>query len=275
MFCCDYALPCHRVNSSTYSTIPFRRNCRLPYAFYRSMHGAMTANCCAISITRTIAERRMRRWRWRRPVRHRYVSLNLRYIDNVQNPEERINHLKAASKFFSEHKDRAFESKMAEEAHRLLSLQLQYEKELDHKFVFAGLTVDAFISILLIEGAGKRAEHVRAAWKVPDKRWWWLKIKALSTTHNWEGLETFAKSKKSPIGYEPFVVSPFVAAPLMLDSSSVPHTTAIGARGNLCRAMRCACSARPIRSVWSVGEGSRERKGTRRQGKTRVSLGCF
>lgn len=38
-------------------------------------------------------------------------------------------------------------------------------------------------------------------------RWWWLKLKALIDVRDWEGLEAFAKSKKSPIGYEPFVVS--------------------------------------------------------------------
>jgi hypothetical protein len=40
-----------------------------------------------------------------------------------------------------------------------------------------------------------------------DRRWWWLKLKALVNVRDWEGLEAFAKSKKSPIGYEAFVVS--------------------------------------------------------------------
>jgi len=39
-----------------------------------------------------------------------------------------------------------------------------------------------------------------------DFRFWWIKIKALARNKDWEGLEAFAKSKKSPIGYEPFVV---------------------------------------------------------------------
>lgn len=123
--------------------------------------------------------------------------------------EERIEHLKQAAKFFSEDKARAFEAKMAEEAQRLLAVQLLYERETDHRHVFAGLTVDAFISELLIEKLDKRAERIRAEWKVPDKRWWWLKLKALAKTHSWEAIETFAKSKKSPIGYEPFVVGVF------------------------------------------------------------------
>ena len=43
-------------------------------------------------------------------------------------------------------------------------------------------------------------------WIDTDGRFWWIKIKALARNKDWEGLENFAKSKKSPIGYEPFVV---------------------------------------------------------------------
>jgi len=59
---------------------------------------------------------------------------------------------------------------MAEDAKRLLSLQMAYERELGHKFLFAGLSVNDFIYTLLCEGLGKRAEKVRADWRVPDKR---------------------------------------------------------------------------------------------------------
>jgi hypothetical protein len=60
---------------------------------------------------------------------------------------------------------------MAEDAHRLLSLQLAYERELENKFQFAGLSVNDFMSRLLAEGLGKRAERVRVDWKVADKRY--------------------------------------------------------------------------------------------------------
>jgi hypothetical protein len=59
---------------------------------------------------------------------------------------------------------------MAEDAKRLLSLQLAYERDTDHKFPFAGLSVNDFVYTLLSEGFGKRAEKVRADWRVPDKR---------------------------------------------------------------------------------------------------------
>ncbi|WVW83415.1 hypothetical protein I302_105435 [Kwoniella bestiolae CBS 10118] len=119
--------------------------------------------------------------------------------------EERLEHLKRAAKSFGESKERLFESKMVDDAHRLLTLQQTYERELDHKFSFSGLSVNQFIHKLLLEGFTKRAERVRADWKVPDKRFWWIKLKALAERKDWEGLEGFAKFKKSPIGYEPFV----------------------------------------------------------------------
>ncbi|CAB1327603.1 unnamed protein product [Coregonus sp. 'balchen'] len=36
-------------------------------------------------------------------------------------------------------------------------------------------------------------------------RYWWLKLTALAEKEDWEEMEKFAKSKKSPIGYLPFV----------------------------------------------------------------------
>jgi hypothetical protein len=39
---------------------------------------------------------------------------------------------------------------------------------------------------------------------VPFCRFWIVKVKALAQSRNWPELEKFSKSKKSPIGYEPF-----------------------------------------------------------------------
>ena len=46
------------------------------------------------------------------------------------------------------------------------------------------------------------AEQLRKEFKVPDKRFHWLKVRALAESRDWIELEKFAKSKKSPIGYE-------------------------------------------------------------------------
>lgn len=58
---------------------------------------------------------------------------------------------------------------------------------------------------LLKLGDIKNAEKKKAEYKVPDKRFWWLRIQVLAETFQWSELEKFSKSKKSPIGYEPFV----------------------------------------------------------------------
>jgi len=46
--------------------------------------------------------------------------------------------------------------------------------------------------------------RIKSDFKVPDRRFWWIKIKALAYIRDWAGLEKFSKEKKSPIGYAPF-----------------------------------------------------------------------
>lgn len=58
---------------------------------------------------------------------------------------------------------------------------------------------------LLAIGDTKMAEKLKSEYKVQDRRWWWLRIQCMAEHHQWEEIEKFSKSKKSPIGYEPFV----------------------------------------------------------------------
>lgn len=53
-------------------------------------------------------------------------------------------------------------------------------------------------------GHSKRAARVKSDFKVPDRRYWFIKVKALAQLRDWAALEKFAKEKKSPIGYGPF-----------------------------------------------------------------------
>ncbi|KAG7217730.1 hypothetical protein INR49_020977 [Caranx melampygus] len=63
----------------------------------------------------------------------------------------------------------------------------------------------ATMEALLALGLHKQAEQLYRDFRVPDKRYWWLKLKSLAEKEEWEELEKFSKSKKSPIGYLPFV----------------------------------------------------------------------
>lgn len=83
---------------------------------------------------------------------------------------------------------------------KLLHLQQQLEKDIHQSFV--GLSVSETIYKCMTEGQASRASKVKSEFKVPDKRYWWIKLRALVEIRDWENLEKFAKSKKSPIGYE-------------------------------------------------------------------------
>ena len=112
---------------------------------------------------------------------------------------------------------------MMEESARLLIFQQQLEKETDGKITFFGLSVTETIRTCLLNGMSRRADKIKSEFKVPDKRYvsslskahdnepitlcrfWYIKLQALTATRDFDGLDTFAKSKRSPIGYEPFV----------------------------------------------------------------------
>lgn len=107
---------------------------------------------------------------------------------------------------------------------KLITLQQVLEKETGGRFTFVGTSVNETIRLCLVNGMTKKAEKVWSDWKVPDKRfvyllitrhiriltpttarYWYIKLYALTEIRDFESLETFAASKKSPIGYEPFV----------------------------------------------------------------------
>jgi hypothetical protein len=121
---------------------------------------------------------------------------------------------------------------MTEEQVRLLGFQAALEKEEGGRPGMVGLSLNETIRQCFIRGNVKKAEKLRGDWKVPDKRYWRcagvrshmhalpaltracahsIRISALIATRDWEGLWTFAGSKKSPVGYTDFV-SRLVAA---------------------------------------------------------------
>lgn len=126
---------------------------------------------------------------------------------------------------------------MVEDQIRLLVLQQQLEQEAAASGrPFVGLSINATIRQCLLAGLDKKADKTRSDFKVPDKRcasglsllapcawerpnnltrfgagicdldrFWYIKLRALVALRDWDALDTFARSKKSPIGYEPWV----------------------------------------------------------------------
>uniref|UniRef100_A0A8B9HT94 Vacuolar protein sorting-associated protein 16 homolog n=1 Tax=Astyanax mexicanus TaxID=7994 RepID=A0A8B9HT94_ASTMX len=116
--------------------------------------------------------------------------------------EARVAHLQSAVDEYNKAKNE-FAAKTTEEEMRLLRFQKKLEEEKGESLV--GFSLHDTLRTLLAVGLHKHAEQLYKDFKVPDKRFWWLKLTALAEKEDWEELEKFAKSKKSPIGYLPFV----------------------------------------------------------------------
>lgn len=70
---------------------------------------------------------------------------------------------------------------------------------------FVGLSLHDTVEKLLENNQIKLADKLRSEYKMPDNRYWWLRILTLAKKSDWAELDRFSKSKKPPVGYEPFV----------------------------------------------------------------------
>ncbi|XP_028809833.1 vacuolar protein sorting-associated protein 16 homolog isoform X2 [Denticeps clupeoides] len=116
--------------------------------------------------------------------------------------EARLSLLQSAVDEYNKAKNE-FAAKATDEEMRLLRFQRRLEEEKGEQLL--GLSLQDTLRVLLSVGLNKPAEQLYKDFRVPDKRYWWLKITALADKEDWDELEKFAKSKKSPIGYLPFV----------------------------------------------------------------------
>uniref|UniRef100_A0A8C4QZR3 Vacuolar protein sorting-associated protein 16 homolog n=1 Tax=Eptatretus burgeri TaxID=7764 RepID=A0A8C4QZR3_EPTBU len=107
----------------------------------------------------------------------------------------------AATEFSKAKND--FAAKATEDQFRLLRQQKQHSQKLGLDLLH--LSLHATILKLLRSGHVAIAERFVRDHHLPDRRWWWLKVEALAYLGDWLELEKFSKSKKSPIGYQPFV----------------------------------------------------------------------
>jgi hypothetical protein len=109
--------------------------------------------------------------------------------------------IEIASNYKRAHKD--VEAELCEDHRKLLKQQ----KALDEKYgrAFHGISLHDTVKELLVLGDIKAAEKIRCEHKMSDKHFWYLRIKILGANYQWDELEKFSKSKKSPIGYEPFI----------------------------------------------------------------------
>jgi len=117
--------------------------------------------------------------------------------------EQKLQLLDEARRLFGS--DEKFNSTSLSEEIRLVKIQMIIDK--NYKLQMNGKSLYETIGDLFKLNILEEAEKLRKEFKIPDtsESWWHLKAKSLAKGHLWEELEKFSKSKKSPIGYEPFV----------------------------------------------------------------------
>ena len=133
-----------------------------------------------------------------------------------------IDKLKSAARLLRDSKEFAPQVNALEDAHKLLRFQETFERELNERYV--GLSVNETINKLIVGGNMKRAGRVQAEFKVPEKTFAWVRLRALVMRRDWRELEESSKARKSPIGWE---VSPTVLCSVLRASAnrSCSHTS--------------------------------------------------
>ncbi|TKA29238.1 hypothetical protein B0A50_03748 [Salinomyces thailandicus] len=133
--------------------------------------------------------------------------------------------LKMAAKLVRDSKEYALQVSALEDAQKLLRFQEAFEKDLNDRYV--GLSVNLTMSKLIKAGYMKRAQKVQSEFKVPDKTYWWVRLRALVSRRDWRELEDTSKARKSPIGWEAFFNEIIGAGNTKIASLFIPKCTAL------------------------------------------------
>ncbi|KAJ6037142.1 hypothetical protein N7540_001421 [Penicillium herquei] len=142
-------------------------------------------------------------------------------------PQRTAEKLVLASRLLSDSKDPTviLQQKMISEASQLLKAQESLDKDLADRSEFLGLSLNETIYRLVRAGYGKRAQKMQAEFKMSEKTYWWLRLRALVAKRDWGELEEIGRNKKSPIGWEPFYNEILGAGNTKLASVFIPKCT--------------------------------------------------
>ncbi|KNC51588.1 vacuolar protein sorting-associated protein [Thecamonas trahens ATCC 50062] len=135
---------------------------------------------------------------------HESANIMVREAYAAPTASERDRLLRQAITFYAESRESVFEANATKEQLNLLAFQTDMQRQ-NPGHTFVNLSLSSTIYELVVIGLVKDADKLRKHFKVPDKRYSWLMVRGLAAASNWTELEKFAsKSKKSPIGFEPF-----------------------------------------------------------------------
>jgi hypothetical protein len=149
-----------------------------------------------------------------------------------------LDKLKLASKYLSDSRDppAVFTRSALDDAQKLLQLQTQFERDLQQStrdipnrdsavVSLVGLSAHDTIFTLIKEGHTKRAHKIMSEFKIPEKSYTWLRLRALVASRRFIDVEEWSKQKKSPIGWEPFFNEVLAAGNTRVASMFIPKCT--------------------------------------------------
>lgn len=119
--------------------------------------------------------------------------------------QKKTDKLRLASRLLSDSKDPAvlFQQKALSEEIQLLKVQEALDKDVaDGTTEFVGLSVNETVYRLIRSGYGKRAQKIQSEFKMSEKTYWWIRLRALVAKRDWGEIEEIGRLKKSPIGWE-------------------------------------------------------------------------
>lgn len=127
-------------------------------------------------------------------------------------PQTKSDKIKLAAKVLSDSKDATSTLYKAtfQEAQALIRMQETLDREIGDSPEgtsgqrFTGLSLNTTLLRLVTLGYGKRAAKLQSEFRVPEKTWWWLRLRGLVAKRDFGELETVSQQRKSPIGWEPF-----------------------------------------------------------------------
>ncbi|KAI1824869.1 vacuolar protein sorting-associated protein [Xylaria intraflava] len=131
--------------------------------------------------------------------------------------------LALGAKLLSDSKENHFELVALKEATTLLRMQEALDRDLTDSF--KGLSVNETLYKLIDLGYSNKAKRIQSEFKVPEKVTWWIRLRALVAKRDWNEIEDIAKSRKSPIGWEPFFNLILQAGNARLAATFIPKCT--------------------------------------------------
>ncbi|KAF5663996.1 vacuolar sorting protein [Fusarium denticulatum] len=201
--------------------------------------------------------------------------------ESLKQPDARTasDKLALAAKLLADSKESTFEVHALKEATTLLRMQEAFDRDLTD--TFTGLSVNETMFKLIRLGYHGRAKKIQSEFKVPEKVAWWIRLRALVAKRDWNEIEEISKTRRSPIGWEPFYNLTLQAGNPRLASVFVPKCTSVEAGETITMYEKCGMRVKAAQEAvrlkdsesWerlleAAGRGSQEGREIERLGQS-------